>query len=88
MRKRRSSIDASGTRLRHLGRRKQGLVCEITHCNPLGAIIHTASVRWSVGYAMNNLDGVPCIHPSLGIHIYIPLLHFTAILLEEGGGGG
>ena len=37
-------------------------------------IIHTVSVRWSVGYAMNNLDGVPCIHPSLGIQIYIPLL--------------
>ena len=36
-------------------------------------IIHTASVLWSEGYATNNPDGVRCIHPSLGIHIYSPV---------------
>ena len=36
-------------------------------------IVHTASVLRSEGYAMNYPDGVRRIHPSLGIHIYIPL---------------
>ena len=46
----------------------------VPHCVFGAIIIYTASVLWSVGYAMDHLDGVRCIHPSHGIHIYFPSL--------------